>query len=70
MKTKESLCEKCVNKLHLKYLELPFKFDTRTGEQLNTEVQEHNEPCIYIHFRYGSTWEQMLIIECDKFKSK
>lgn len=67
MKKVISLCEKCKNKLHLTYMELPFKFDSKTGVQLNTEIQEHYEPCIYLKFRYPSTWEEMLILTCDQY---
>lgn len=70
MKTKKSLCEDCANSLQLTYLSLPFKFDKNTGEQLNTELQEYNEHCIYLHFRYVSTWDEMAVKTCNRFLEK
>lgn len=67
MKAK-SICEECKNKLELTYQKLPFRFNKNTGEQLNTELLQHNEPCIYVKFRYGSTWDEILVKTCNQFK--
>jgi len=65
----KSLCETCQNKLHVKYLELPFRFNKFTGEQtIGNEIKEYNSLCIYFNSNRESSLNSMIIVECNQHK--
>lgn len=65
----KSLCESCKNKLHIKYLKLPFRFNKYTGEQTQgNAVEEYDCSCIYFNSNRESALDTMLILECNKYE--
>ena len=71
METKKSLCELCKNKLHIKFLDLPFKFDRQTGEQIQgKEIKEYDTSCIYFNSSREGFFNRAIIIECNQYKKE